>query len=532
MRTCGVAVVEHLAARGVRVVFGIPGVHTLELYRGLEQTGIRHVTARHEQGAGFMADGYARVSGQPGVAFVISGPGVTNILTPLGQARHDSSPLLVVSGAVDRAHAGRRRGVIHDLPDQAAVTATVTRRTLSLLDPAALDEVVEEAWQVLQGTLGPPGPVHLQIPIDVSRLPFGGAAPLGAREPTRLMPDAVSLDRATELLTAARAPAIVLGGGARDAGIPAARLAEKLGAPLGLTINAKGAVPPSHPLVVPSRMGFAPVDQLFLDADVVLAVGTQLSDLDWWMLERPFGFSGTVIRVDLDDEAFDVPVPCSVAVQGDAYEVLDALAAGVAASGRDAEAASRVREALAAIVWPHDLAVHMPLVRAIDEALPSDRIVAVDSTQPGYAANHALDVGHPRSWLMPIGYGTLGCALPMAIGASVAAPDRPVLALAGDGGVLFTIQELATACDLGLPLPIVVWNNKGYGEIRDAMALDHISPIGTDATATDFVRIAEGFGCHGVRPSSLDEVSEAITGALRADRPTVIEVTPEAVTHG
>jgi len=531
MRTCGVAVVESLAARGVRVVFGIPGVHTLELYRGLEQTGIRHVTARHEQGAGFMADGYARVSGEPGVAFVISGPGVTNILTPLGQARHDSSPLLVVSGAVDRAHAGRRLGVIHDLPDQAAVTATVTRRTLTLHDPAGVDEIVGEAWDALRGTVGPPGPVHIQIPLDVSRLPFGGAAPL-ERTVVRPIPDAVSLSRAMELLTAARSPAIILGGGARDAGDSAARLAEKLGAPLGLTINAKGAVPPAHPLVVPSRMGFAPVDQLFLGADVVLAVGTQLSDLDWWMLERPFGFSGTVIRVDLDAEAFDVPVPCSVAVQGDAHEVLDALVVGVPASGREADAANRVREALAAIVWPHDLALHMPLVRAIDEALPSDRIVAVDSTQPGYAANHALDVDQPRSWLMPIGYGTLGCALPMAIGASVAAPDRPVIALAGDGGILFTIQELATACDLGLPLPIVVWNNKGYGEIRDAMALDHISPIGTDATATDFVRIAEGFGCHGVRPSSLDEVSAAITEALRADRPTVIEVTPETVAHG
>ena len=532
MSSCGVAVVDRLAARGVEVVFGIPGVHTLELYRGLEQTGIRHVTARHEQGAGFMADGYARVSGRPGVAFVISGPGVTNILTPLGQARHDSTPLLVISGAVNTAHAGRRLGVIHDLPDQAAVTAAVTLRTLALLDPAQVDDVVAEAWDVLGGAFGAPGPVHIQIPIDVSRLHFAGDEPLGGRSKVRPAPDAASLARAAGLLTGARSPAIVLGGGARDAGVPAARLAEKLGAPLGLTINAKGAVPAAHPLVVPSRMGFAPVDQLFLDADVVLAVGTQLSDLDWWMLERPFGFSGTIIRVDLDEDAFDVPVPSSLAIQGDAHEVLEALAGTVADSGREVEAANRVREAVGAIVWPHDLAIHMPLVRAIDEALPSDRIVAVDSTQPGYAANHALDVNHPRSWLMPIGYGTLGCALPMAIGASVAAPDRPVLTLAGDGGFLFTVQELATACDLRLALPIVIWNNHGYGEIRDAMALDHISPIGTDATATDFVRIAEGFGCHGVRPRSLDEVSTAIRTALGADRPTVIEVTPEAVPRG
>ena len=419
MSSCGVAVVERLAARGVEVVFGIPGVHTLELYRGLEQTGIRHVTARHEQGAGFMADGYARVSGRPGVAFVISGPGVTNILTPLGQARHDSSPLLVVSGAVDTAHAGRRFGVIHDLPDQAAVTAAVTLRTLALLDPALVDDVVAEAWDVLAGASGSPGPVHLQIPIDVSRLSAAAGSTRGEHVPARPSPDVAAVARASELLAGARSPAIILGGGARDAGVPAARLAEKLGAPIGMTINAKGAVPAAHPLAVPSRMGFAPVDRLFLDADVVLAVGTQLSDLDWWMLARPFGFSGSIIRVDLDEAAFDVPLPSTVAIRGDAHDVLAALEASAVDSGREVDAANRVREALGSIVWPHDLESHMPLVRAIDEALPSDRIVTVDSTQPGYAANHALDVHRPRSWLMPIGYGTLGCALPMAIGASV-----------------------------------------------------------------------------------------------------------------
>ncbi len=324
----------------------------------------------------------------------------------------------------------------------------------------------------------------------------------------------------------------MLGGGARHAGAPALRLAERLGAPLGLTINAKGAVPASHPLVVSSRLGFRPLDRLFLDADVVLAVGTQLSELDWWMLDRPFALAGSLIRVDLDPAAFDVPVACTVGVEGDADDVLGALADAVPETARLAETSAEVERALASIAWPEEIALHLPLVEAIDAALPRDRIVTVDSTQPGYAANHALDVELPRSWLMPIGYGTLGCALPMAIGAAVAAPDRPVLALAGDGGVLFTIQELATARDLRLPLPVVVWNNSGYGEIRDAMAHSGIAPIGTDATATDFVRIAEGFGCHGVRPTSLGGVTDAIQAALASDRPTLIEVTPETVTGG
>lgn len=531
MSSCGVALVEGLAARGVEVVFGIPGVHTLELYRGLRAHNVRHVTARHEQGAGFMADGYGRVRGRPGVAFVISGPGVTNVLTPLGQARHDGTPLLVVSGAVDRAHAGRHHGAIHDLPDQAGATAAIARRTISIDDAAAVENALDEAWRVLTGGDGAPGPVHLQLPVDVARTPAvqPAARPSGRRD--REATDPATLARAVELLSAASAPAIVLGGGARQAGAVAAQLAETLGAPLGLTINAKGAVAASHPLVVASRLGFEPLADLFLDADVVLAVGTQLSELDWWMLERPFALAGRLIRVDVDSAAFAAPVTADVEVCGDATEVLTALADGVRGERPVVGAAARVADALDAIRWPTEIRDHLPLIAAIDAALPADRIVAVDSTQPGYAANHALDVEEPRSWLMPIGYGTLGCALPMAIGASIAAPDRPVLALAGDGGILFTIQELATARDLRLPLPIVVWNNHGYGEIRDAMAAAEIDPLGTDATATDYVRIAEGFGCHGVRPATLAQATAAISAALAADRPTLIEVTPEVCGH-
>ena len=218
-----------------------------------------------------------------------------------------------------------------------------------------------------------------------------------------------------------------------------------------------------------------------------------------------------------------------MALVGDAAATLDALAGALADRSLAAEGdgATRVAAALHALDLPDEIAEHLPLVRALDVALPPDRIVAVDSTQPGYTANHVLDVSRPGSWLSPIGYGCLGCALPMAIGAKLAAPDRPVLALAGDGGVLFTIQELATARDLGLPLPLVVWNNAGYGEIRDSMAATGIPPLGTDASAADFVRLAEGFGCRGVRARSTDHLTALVREALVADGPTLIEVGPE-----
>jgi acetolactate synthase I/II/III large subunit len=185
-----------------------------------------------------------------------------------------------------------------------------------------------------------------------------------------------------------------------------------------------------------------------------------------------------------------------------------------------------VARALADVQWPADVSAHLELVAALDRSLPEDRIVAADSTQPAYAANHAMPAHRPRSWLMPIGYGSLGCALPMAIGAKVAAPDRPVAALAGDGGVLFTLTELATARDLGLALPVVVWNNSGYGEIRDSMQRVGIPPLGTDASAHDLVAIAQGFGCRGTRAADPDALVRLVGDALAGDRPTLIEVRP------
>jgi thiamine pyrophosphate-dependent acetolactate synthase large subunit-like protein len=193
-----------------------------------------------------------------------------------------------------------------------------------------------------------------------------------------------------------------------------------------------------------------------------------------------------------------------------------------------ARAEARVADVWGRIEWPPSVADFLDVVAALDAALPPDRIVAADSTKPAYAANHSLPLHSRRSWLMPIGYGCLGCALPMAIGAKLAAPDRPVAALAGDGGVMFTVQELATARDLRLPLPIVVYDNSGYGEIRDAMDESRIPNLGTDITTHDLPAIARGFGVGGVRVRTAEELEPALVAALRADGPTVIELRPEA----
>jgi acetolactate synthase-1/2/3 large subunit len=551
MPSCGEAVVAQLEQFGADTVFGIPGVHTLEIYRGLARSGLRHVAPRHEQGAAFMADGWARVSGRPGVCVLISGPGLTNAVTPIAQAYHDSIPMLVISGAVSESERGL--GEIHDLPDQQRLMASVTAFSHTVVDPSELPDVFARAQAVFGA--GRPRPVHVGVPVDVLGRSVSedgsGLVPAGQAQRPRLPQSAPeAIERAARLLTGATAPLIILGGGARDAGPQALALAERLGAPIGLTINARGAIDDAHELCLGSALSFPPVSDLLRDADATLLVGAELSGLELWGLDEPLALRG-LVRVDIDESQLERRWKPEVALHGDAARTLaelgDAVEAdggpggAVAARGEAAAAvgvraaagprgavAQRVADARAGLRPPVEIARFMPLLETLDRVLPADRIIAGDSTQPVYAANHLLPMHHPRSWLMPIGYGCLGCALPMAIGAKLAAPERPVMAIAGDGGFMFTIQELATARDLGLTLPVLVYNNRGYGEIREAMDHAGVEHLGTDGTAYDIPAIARGFGCAGVGVRTLDELEDALGEALIAGGPTVIELTEQA----
>jgi acetolactate synthase I/II/III large subunit len=526
MPSSGEAVVTGLERLGTETVFGIPGVHTLEIYRGLAGSSLRHVTPRHEQGAAFMADGWARVTGRPGVCVLISGPGLTNALTPIAQAYHDSIPLLVISGAV--AEHERGRGEIHDLPDQSALLATVTAFSHEITDPSELPAVVAQARDVF--ACRRPRPVHIAVPVDVLQRPAPELdwSALTAAPPSRPVAPGDAIARAAAVLERASTPLVILGGGARDAGAQALALAERLGAPVGLTINARGAVPDRHELCLGSALSFPPVADLLRDADATLLVGAELSDLDLWGLERPLQLRG-LVRIDIDAEQLGRRWQPEVALHGDAARTLEALAESLrgtpetAADARRAQAAARVANARANLEPPPEIAQFAPLLETLDRVLPDARIVAGDSTQPVYAANHLLPMQQPRSWLMPIGYGCLGCALPMAIGAKLAAPKRPVIAIAGDGGFLFTVQELATAVELELTLPVLVYNNRGFGEIRDSMDHAGIAHVGTDSSH-DIVAIARAFGCAGIRVTGVDELGRAITEALVAHGPTVIEI--------
>ncbi len=520
--TTGEALVDLLAQHDVDTVFGIPGVHTIELYRGLPAAGIRHVSPRHEQGAAFMADAYARVTGRPGVCTLITGPGVTNAATPIAQAHHDSQPMLVLSSTTATPDLLRGHGPLHDLPDQRALTATITAFSETVLDPGRLPDVIGRAFDLFASER--PRPVHVQVPRDVLGAPAGGRLERRPSLAARPGPAVADVARVADLLGAAGRVMIVLGGGAMDAGAEAIALAERAGAPIALSLNAKGAVPDAHPLCVGTGLQMRSVLAEIDAADVLLLVGTEIGEGDYYYGGTPQP-RGAVVRIDIDPGQLGKRLAPAVGMVADAALALAALAAALpddparAARGRERTAALR-----AGFAWWPDAEVRRGGIEAFAASLPEDAIVAVDSTQLAYAAQNLVPASRPRSWLIPHGFGTLGPALPMAIGAKVAAPERPVIALAGDGGLLFTIAELASAADLGLALPIVLWNNSGYGEIADSMRAVDAPVIGCAVTATDYGLVARGLGCHAERTRDVDELPRLVREALGRDRPTLVEI--------
>lgn len=461
MMTVGQALVAGLRARGVEVVFGIPGVHTIELYRGLSGGGIRHVTPRHEQGAAFMADGYARVSGKPGVAFVITGPGLTNALTAMAQARADSVPILVISGVNRRASLGKGLGLLHELPDQAGMVRALCP-SFQVDRPEALDDVLTRAFAAL--STGRPGPVHIEIPTDVMPLPCPQPDAPAAADPA-VLPD---LSAAVQRLAAAQRPVILVGGGACRAEAALRALAERLDAPVVQTVNARGLMH-GHPLTVPASPSLNAVRALIAASDQVLAVGTEFGPTDYDMYVRGGlpDLSG-MIRIDLCANQL-ARHPAAVTLQADADAVMSALLPQLGAkTAQGADRAAAARAGARAELSPAMLD-QVALLEAIRAAVPGSIIVG-DSTQPVYAGNLYYDHDRAGGWFnAATGYGALGFGPGAAVGAALAAPGTPVICLIGDGGLQFSPGELRTALDEQLPVTFLVWNNAGFQEIADSM---------------------------------------------------------------
>jgi acetolactate synthase-1/2/3 large subunit len=529
--SCGEILVRLLETYGVDLVFGIPGVHTIDLYRGLANTAIRHITPRHEQGAGFMADGYARVSGKPGVCFIITGPGMTNIATAMAQAYADSIPMLVISSVNARSQLGLDNGRLHALPSQRDLTAGFTAFSHTLQSVDQLPQVLARAFSVFSSAR--PRPVHIEIPLDILCSPVAaGFFPRSGAIPQRPQAATCLLAAAAHLLASARRPLLLAGGGAIDAGSALQSLAEKLQAPVCLTINAKGLLPVGHPLLLGSTQSLPATRQMVREADVVLAVGTELGETDYDVVfDGGFAIDGQLIRIDIDAAQLQSNYSPQLALLSDASAALHALDMQLnTATACDADwgaaRVARVRAEEAAHYAPSVLA-HDLLLETIGRTLPGVVMVG-DSTQPVYSGNLLYDAPRPRSWFnSSTGYGTLGYALPAAIGAGLAHASVPVVCLIGDGGLQFTLPELASALEARVPVIVLLWNNQGYGEIKRFMLERAVTLIGVDIYTPDFLQIASGFGCAAVRADTPLALEQALLQAVARNVPTLIEVREE-----
>lgn len=522
MASLGALIPQLLVERGIDTVFGIPGVHTVEMYRGMPGSGLTHHTPRHEQGAGFMADGYYRATGKVAACFIITGPGMTNIATAMGQAYGDSIPMLVISSVNAAEHIGRGLGRLHEMKDQTALIDGVSAWSRQVRDGAELAAALDDAMDLFATER--PRPVHIQIPIDRLSLDAGDIPAPRARAAVKV-PEAAVFEKALVLLNHAVRPVLLLGGGATSMGAgTATKLAEALGAPTLMTSNAKGLLAHDHPLTAGGMLFGRAQRDLLENADIVLSLGVEFGDTEWtFYTDEPPVVGGALIRVDIDTAQLSRNIEPDLAIQADATAFAEALLNSLNRPPAPAADLSACANAPS-----KDLAEnytrHLPMIEALWTA-HTDAILVGDSAEPSYTATCAGRAPGPRQWFTgSTGFGTLGYALPAAIGAQIGRPDAPVIALAGDGGALYTIPELAAAAEAGAPVILLIWNNDGYGEIRSYMQANQIQTAGVDLSPIDFAALAKGFGARYASATDMKSLLAAVGEARGGTAPTVIEI--------
>ena len=520
--TGGAAVVAALAAHGIETVFGIPGTHNLAVYEGLAgQSDVTHVLARHEQGAGFMADGYARASGGVGVCLSTTGPAALNVLTPLGTAFADSVPVLSIASEIPSRGLGLGKGFLHECVDQLGCYTPVTKFSARVTEVEAIVPALCSAIAAV--TSGRPRPAAIDIPCDIldaEGIP-GDAVPEDEAESDC---DEQAVQRVAKVLDSAQRPLIWAGGGVvRSGGFSAlARLAERLDAPVFSTVLGKGALPADHRLSAGEGLLHPAASDMRADCDVMLAVGTGFGQLETvsWQLPMP----PVLIQVDVDPAMIGLNYDVQDSIIGDAGTVLEALCEAV--SERKPSRADEVAEMRSEL---RRLSIErcghvVGLIDAVRSGTPREAIFVNDLTVAGYWGRYLLDVYEPRSYLYPWNFCTLGYALAASIGAATARRDCPVVVLTGDGGMLFNVQELATAVQHGVPLTVIVFNDDAYGVLKPQQEDRYGRTFATDLMNPDLVRLAESFGADGVRVNSAEQLGKELSKAVENDRVTVIDV--------
>jgi acetolactate synthase I/II/III large subunit len=519
-RIGGHVVAETLRSLGAEAVFGIPGVHALPIWEGLNATGLRVVGFRQELNAAFAADGHARVTGRPAPVVVSTGPGAFMTLAPLMEAFTAFVPVVVVSSQIKSSAIGKGRGELHETPDQMASFAPLVKWAARAETTQEIAPVLAEAWR--RAASAPQGPVYVEVPYDVLRTPVSDSpTAIDVTPETIPLPDGADLDRAAAALSAAERPLLVAGGGAvRSGATPELlELAERLDAPVATTYTGKGAFPERHPLALGSAWDDAPFAELVAAADVVLVVGSWFG---YDLADRFRSLSGTLVQIDAEPERIGIVHP-ALALRADAKASLQALLERVASRDAvDGEArAASVRDAVERSLAAHPSRLELGLLEAIESSLPEGAAAAWDSTILAYTACWYLSVAEPSRFLYPAGSSTLGYAFPAALGAAAALPGTPVLAVVGDGGFQYGIAELATAKQHALDVTLLVIDDGGYGILREYQDEAGFARAGVDLEHADFVALAAAYGIPA-RATSAASLADDLRSAFAQPGPTVL----------
>lgn len=533
-KTGGEVIIDALQLEGVERIFGIPGIHNLAVYDAIHDSRMKHVAARHEQGAGFMAIGHARTTGKPGVALVITGPGLANIATPMGQAYHDSVPLLVISSQVETSARHYRSGYLHEMKNSTYFASSVTKSSRCIDHGWQIRNAISEAYR-LAGS-GRPGPVHIEIPLDIlqnvieeSDIDSCNVAAEPDRVSSFLSED---VEEVINLLKEAENPLILAGGGAATASREVRQLCEQLAIPTVTTCAGKGVIDERDPLSLGCRLHFPSVQKMLLESDLVLALGTELSPTDFW--QRSLTLGKKLVCVNTDPAAFYNQRTADIGIKSEVKfflsrllkEELDLPSEPEERYRRVDEAIREARNSLPAVTgMDKELDLVSEMLKKIRSQIGDKGIFWADMTSPAYIAVSEYQTYDPFTFLHPVGFGTLGAAMPGAIGTLLATSGRRVCALAGDGGFQFTLQELAVASELKLPLPIIIWNDCGYGEIRrNQSSREPARIIAVEHTSLDYLALAKAYNMEGMILDSLENFEEVLEESFERKGPTIIEI--------
>ncbi|MGO4711172.1 thiamine pyrophosphate-dependent enzyme [Bradyrhizobium sp. 2TAF24] len=521
VRTGGEAIVDGLLSHDVDTVFGLPGAQIYGLFDAFKRAEprLKVIGARHEQACGYMAFGYARASGKPGVFSVVPGPGVLNASAAMLTAFGCNEPVLCLTGQVPTQFLGKGRGHLHEMPDQLATLRSFVKWAERVEHPGAAPATIARAFQEMMS--GRRGPASVEMPWDVftqraAASPLAPLAPLPSPEPD---PDHVQA--AAKLIAGSKAPMIFVGAGAIHAADEILELAELIDAPVVAFRSGRGIVSNAHELGLTMAAAYG----LWPQTDVIIGIGTRLELPSWRWPYRPAGQKS--VRIDID--AVEMRrFTADVGIVSDARDGTNALLAAVRKQGyaRQGGRRDRIREAtLAAQQQIQSVQPQMDYLNVLRDVLPHDGIVTDELSQVGFASWYGLPIYKPRTFISSGYQGTLGSGFPTALGAKVANPDKPVVAITGDGGFMFGVQELATAVQYKIGVVTLVFNNSAYGNVRrDQKTVFDGRVVAADLVNPDFVKLAESFGVGAAKVSSPEAFRPALEKALADGGPTLISI--------